>query len=869
MRKPSLIYRFLENLLPPDVHHLIGDLEEEFHLNKTQERETKARLLFWIQLFRSTPLFIIQSIIWNTQMISNYLKVSWRTLKKHLGFSFINIFGLAASMSVCLLIILFVAEQISFDQFHEKKDRIVRITSDFRADENTRSNLYATSPGSLADLLEEKFPEVERVIKIRRNFGGDFRFEDKVLAMEGFFADPAFLSEFSFELIEGNPETALSAPGSVLLTPESALKFFGKEHPIGKTLTGLGDRDYTVTGIINNEVHTHFLFDAIASYSTLTTNTEAQARLDNWKESIYNSMTYLVMNSGTDLTRFEERIQPLIQSHYTDPKGEYGFASFQVQPLTKINLGLHLSNEVGIVMPGFIVWFLLSFTTIIILIAVFNYMSLTVARSLSRGKEVGVRKVLGAYRSGIVKQFLAESIMFSIISVLFAAILLRWLIPGFNNLFFVSFTNSQLNLAMIFQPAVFASILAFTLLVGILAGIYPSLYLSSFNPSKVLKGLSQVTGVSSQGLKKFITVSQFTVSIIFITTSLILLQQFQHMANSDYGFDRENLVNIALQDVPYSLLSTHLGQSPDVISYTTTSQVPAIGSRDAVFMKMNSQKESLRSHGFWVDEKYLSTMNIDLLSGRNFDPDFSTDTTSAIILSDEATFQLGFKNPEDALDSDVLINDEIFTIIGIIEGFISGDAWRAGDPIVLFYHPQGSRYATVKIHPERINSFITDLETTWLVLNSLHALNYQIFDQQIKESPQLSVLTDFIKILSLVGGFTIFISCLGLFGMAVYSTENRVKEIGIRKVMGASVQSIVMLLSKEYLLLIGIAILIAMPSSWFINKTWMQVITNKVPIHPGLFITGILLTITLALLTIGVQTLRAARTKTIENLRSE
>lgn len=802
-------------------------------------------------------------------MILNYFKVSWRNLKKHSGFSFINIFSLAASMSVCLLIILFVLDQLSFDRFHQNKDRIVRVTSDFRFSENDKTNLYATSPASLGDILKESFPVVENVIPIRRNFGGNFRNQDKVLSLQGFYADPFFLSEFNFELVSGDAKTALNNPGDILLTPKSADKLFGDENPIGKVITGLGDRDYKVTGVIDDGIRTHFAFEAIASYSTLTSSPEYQAELNDWTRSIYNSMNYFVLAPGTDLDQLENDIQSLIQTHYVDPEGEYSFASFQVQPLTSINLGPALSNEVGMVMPGFIVWFLLTFTLIIILIAVFNYMSLTVARSLGRGKEVGVRKVLGAYRSGVIKQFLTESLLFAGISVLFAVLLLRWLIPAFNNLFFINFTSSQLDLGLLLEPVVLLSFLAFTAVVGLLAGLYPSIYLSSFSPAKVLKGISNVTGVSGQGLKKFITVSQFTVSIVFITTSLILVQQFLHIAYSDYGFDRENIVNITLQDVPYNRLKQSLEQSTNVESYATTSQVPAVGSRDAVWMTRNPSEESVRTHGFSVDENFIPTMGLSLLAGRNFNDQISTDSVSSIIISDEAAEKIGFKNINEVVGNEILLNDTPFTIIGVVKGFISGDAWRAGDPVVISYSPSGSRYAVVKVRPGKTDAFLTELKSNWLSLNSLFALEYQIFDQQIKESPQLSVLTDFIKILSLVGGFTIFISCLGLLGMAVYSTENRVKEIGIRKVMGASVQSIVLLLSKEYLLLIGIATFIGLPASWFINNLWMQVITNKIPIHPGLFAAGVFLTIALALLTIGIQTVRAARVKTIENLRSE
>lgn len=869
MKRPNLITKFLDHLLPPDLHHLIGDLEEEYNLNKKREGSASARIRFWSQLIRSLPWFFTQSLIWNTEMLYNYLKVTWRNLRKYTGFSLINIFGLAASMSVCLLIIVFIADQYSYDRFHDKKDRIVRVITDYKSPYNDESTFYATSPDPLGDILEAQYPEVETALEIRGNFNGEFRNQEKTLPLEGLYAGPDFLSVFSFNLLMGNPKTALNEPGSILLTPESAEKLFGEEDPMGKVITGLGDRDYTVTGIIENDRQTHFRFEIIGSYSTLEANTEQQTLLDDWKGSIYDSYTYLLMKEGADLDRFETNIQSVIEDHFFDATGENVIHFFQIQPITKINMGPALSNEIGMVMPGFIVWFLAGFAIIIILIASFNYVSLAIARSLNRSKEVGIRKVLGAYRMSVIKQFLFESVLVALIALFFSTILLRWLLPEFNSLFFISFTGNQVEPGLLTHPGVILIFIGFSILIGICAGLYPSMYLSSFSPARVLKGTFNVNRISGQTLKKILTVSQFTFSLIFIITSLILFQQFKFMGNTDYGFNRENILNVALQDISFDQLEYNLSQSPNVTSMAASSKVPATSSIDGVWLDSDSIDTHINAHSFRVDENYIQTMGLNLLSGRNFNPESGTDTSRALIVSDQAVLRLGFDNPANALGREIRLNEKSYSIIGVIENFISADPLRAGDPIALLFQPDRTYYAVIKTQAGKTAEFINELEKTWLTFNSTYSLKYKIFDEQIKENPTLIVFVDFIKVLSLTGGFSILISCLGLLGMAMYSAENRVKEIGIRKVLGATTKNIVVLLSKEYLLLIAIALGIGLPVSWLINNLWMQVVTNKVGLHPGGFIFGAAAVLLLAFVTIGSQALKAARTNSIDNLRSE
>lgn len=869
MKKPHLIYRFLESLLPPDVHHLIGDLEEEFHFTIERDGKARARLHFWSQLLQSAPLFFFQSLIWNSEMLLNYLKITWRNFKKNTSFSLINIIGLSASMSVCLLIMLFLIDQKSDDQFHDNADRIVRVISDFKSPASGYSNEFATSPHELSGIIEEKLPSVERALPIRGNFSGEFRKNGITIQLAGFYASESFFSFFDFELSKGNPKTALINPGSVILTQESAERLFGEENPLGKSITGLGDREYTVTGVIDKEYRTHFNLEAIASHSTLLANPEEEKRLKIWNSSIYDSYTYLLLKKGTKLDQLDSDLNALIPQHFVDLDQGFILKSLTAQPLTSINLGEELSNEIGIVVPRIIAFFLGGLCLIIMLIAIFNYVSLTIARALNRGKEVGVRKVLGANKSRIIHQFLFESILISITSLLFGILMLRWLLPEFNSLFFISFTSNQVEANLLLNPWTVIIFLNFALTVGVLAGIYPSFYLSRFNPAIILKGTFNVKGVSGQALKKIITVSQFTFSIIFIITSIVLVKQFEFMTTTEYGFEQENIVHIEQQDIPYNQLKDVLKQSSRLSNISVTSTVPALGSIDGANLESDLVDRIVYSHTYYVDENYLAIMGLELLEGRNFNPDRSTDSSNAIILSEEAIHDLGFKTPLEAVGQTITSNDEEISIIGVIKGFITSDPMQKNAPISMFFQPDRSRYIIAKVLPNQTIPFIEELEAQWENTGSAFDIKYRIFDEELKESPILILFLDFIKIISLIGGFSIFISCLGLLGMAMYSAENRVKEIGIRKVLGATEGNIILLLSKEYLVLIIISIGIGIPLAFLFNNLWLESISNKIPLEASFFILGALGSIILALLTIGTQALKAARANSIENLRSE
>lgn len=862
--------RLLDRLLPDDLRHLAGDLEEEYRRNLREGDGRRALLRLCMQVARSLPFFLGQTLKWNVVMILHYLKTGFRVSRKHLSFSLINVVGLAASMAVCLLILLFIVDQKSYDRFHPQSDRIYRVVTDYKSSSNTGSSLYATTPSSLARILRENYTGVEQAVHIRESFHEELRYGGETLSLGGIYTHPEFLELFGFELLHGNPETALSEPGSILLSAENARRLFGEDtDPVGQTLSAIEGRTYTVTGVIDTDVRTHMDFDAVVPFSTVEDDTGWESGSGEWTSTIYNSFTYLRLAPGAH-DRLQAQLPGLVERNYVDSEGESVIREMRLQPITGIALGPNLSNELGIVMPGLIAWFLAGFAAVIILIACFNYVSLTVARGLTRSREVGVRKVMGALPSSILKQFLVESVLISVLALLFALGLLNWLLPQFNSLYFMGMTESQIGRDLLADYGTYVLFLFFSIFIGILAGLYPAWHFTRYQPARVLKGTGTGGGGRPrQTLKKVITVTQFTFSIIFIITSIVLYQQFRYISTTDYGFDEERVLNVDLQDVPYDRMRASLLAQPEVISVGATSVVPALGSIRGAWMVSDSTGQRMRGHHFSVDSSFITTMGIQLLAGRNFNHNLASDSLHAAILGRSAVRALGLQSPAQALGASVTINDTECTVIGVIEDFVSADPTRIGDPIVLRWRPSYFGNAVVKVREGGMEALNGKLEGLWAEAGSSYAPRYEPFAEQLAQSSNVLIFRDFIKIFGLTALFSVLISCLGLLGMAMYAAENRVKEIGIRKVLGATRRQLVLLLSREYLVLIGIAVLIGTPLAWAANSLILSLMSNSISLEPVVFLAGILATMATALLTVTSQTLRATRVKVVDNLRSE
>jgi putative ABC transport system permease protein len=622
-----------------------------------------------------------------------------------------------------------------------------------------------------------------------------------------------------------------------------------------------------VTGIIRPERRSHIRFEAVVSDATWDARTAKSSEPPSWREDLNSTYTYIRANPDV-VKRVDALLPDLVNDFPQDPSAR-SLYEFELQPITAINLGRELSNEIGIVMPSMVGWFLAGFALVIMLIAGFNYVILTIARSLNRSREVGVRRVLGAQKGSIFRQFLLESVLLSLLALVFGFALLAWMLPGFNALTLVNLSESRIGLGLFTEPRVYGLVIGFSVLVGLLAGAWPARLFTAFEPVDAITDQRRPSRLSRQTLRKLITVTQFTFAIVFVITSIAMLQQFRFMSRTDYGFDREHVVNVALQDVPYERIRDIFGSNPEVRTIAGASRIPALGSINSVRVGSDSVADDVIAHGFDVDENYIDAMGLNLLTGRNFDPQMPSDSADAAILGRSAVDALELGTPNEAVGAVISVEGSERTVVGVIDDFISNNPTAAGDPIIFRYRPDRFRYAVVKTRAGSTSSFVQDLQQNWAETGSLFAPRYKLLDDQLNNSDIILIFGDFLKIFGMLAFFAVGISCLGLLGMAMYSARNRVKEIGIRKVLGATPGRIAFVLSREYLVLIGVAVVVGGPIAWLLNRFWLGQLSHSITLGPALFGAGIAATILIAVATVATQTVRASRSSIVDNLRTD
>lgn len=798
-------------------------------------------------------------------MLRNYLKIAVRTLWKHKGFSAINVFGLALSMGVCLLILLFVVDQKSYDRFHTDSDRLYRVYSDYKAAINGRAQLYATTPITLAKVLRDEAPGVAAVAPVRR-FGGTAEHAGRSVPLSGLYADPDFFDVFSFGLTAGDAATALAEPYALLLAPEAATRLFGTDDPLGQPVE-MGGATYTVAGLLAEPPGpSHLAFEALASFVTLETAPQHAGLFNTWHSANRSSYTFVRFADNADPEALAAAFPSIIERHYPGDE-EAWLAGLHLQPLTDINLGQIMDNQLGMALPAVIAYFLVALALVIMGASCFNYMSLSVARSLTRAREVGMRRVVGASRGQLLRQFLTEAVVVALVALVVALGVLLWLLPGFNQLWFINFSGTQIQLNPLTDGRVYVLFLGFSVGAGLLAGLYPAFYLARYEPLRVLKGVLRQPGHSGFRLRKALVVMQFALSVFFFISALLLYQQFQFMTQAEFGFDADDIVNVQLQDVPYDVFRQQLAQHPAVATISAASLVPMEGSRSDAWMRTEGMDQPEKGYRLAIDEHFLGNLGLTLLAGRNFSQDFSADTAN-VLLSAKAVQRLGFATPEATVGQTITLFDDWHrTVVGVVADFHTNSMIMDIDPLVLTYEPDRYRTASVRAVPGQLAAVEAHLAEAWPALGTATPLDAIRYTTQIEQDPGLLLYRDFLRIVGLITGFAVLIACLGLLGMATFAAETRVKEVGIRKVLGASVASVILLLSKEFLRLIALALVLALPLAWFVNGLWLDALPFRVDLGVPVFALGAGVMLALALVTIGSQATRAARTNPVETLR--
>jgi putative ABC transport system permease protein len=885
---PRFFLRFFRWFCHPALKDSIeGDLMEFYYERCNASGKRKADLNFIVDVVLLCRPGIIKPsqphhTINHYGMLKNYCKVSIRNIRKYKTFSFINIFGLSVAMSVCMLVMLMLADQRSYDQFHEKKEHIYRILSDY---ENSRQP-YATSPFPLATALKSEYTIAEETTNLTPGVGGDITYDQQLTQAAGYFADPGFFRVFSFELEEGNKYTALEAPNSVVISKALAHQLFRDANPIGK-IVEFADRklpfpvehigggeaavswgSFTVTGVIDiDKYRSHLKFDILMSASTQTqlyTDKRVEDFSNNW-EWYFRTYTYALLASDKTEDDLTLALNDLVARKYANIKAEHtkGF-KLQPQKLADIQLGLR-NNDTNNRMPVQGYYFLGILALVIMISACLNYTNLSIARALTRAKEIGVRKVTGANKKSLVVQFLSESVITSLLALAMALVLLLFVKRAFKGLWI----NKHLKFDLPDSVEVYIGFIVFALLTGLLAGIYPAFHLSRYEPAHVLKNIGSI-GIGKLGMRKVLSVSQFVISLFFITTSILIFNQFKYFLEFDYGFTSANIVNIDLQGNDYRKLANEWSSIPGVGTISATNIVPATGQNDNIQIRRSGdQGDYLEAGILHTDENFTDNLGLKVIAGKGL-PEPTDSSGRYIVVNEQMIHALGYKHPAEIIGQ-VLENkwrDEAMTVVGVVEDFRYKLLINAHDigPLVM-RNQQDYKYANVKIVSADLMGTIAKMESRWKQLDPTHPMSYEFFDDQLATTHQ--GIFDIVAILGFIAFLSVIIACLGMLGMATYTAERKKKEVGIRKVLGAENFRIAYLLSREFLKVLAIAIVIGAPLSYMVNNLWLQKFPNRVEFGFGTVFIGTVILLMLGLLTIGSQTIRASRTNPVESLRND
>jgi len=804
---------------------------------------------------------------------------------KNKVFSFINIIGLSVGLTCCMLITLYILNETSYDKYQKNADNIYQLGTEFIGLGNFKK--LPNTPAAMGEMMKQSFPEIQQTTRLTRLFS-----EDKTLLQyttktgeaksfyetKGLMADSTFFRIFTYNFIEGNPATALDNPNTVVINEEIAKKLFGNEPALNKVIhissSTNGDHDFLITGVFKpfdkpSHIDARFFLSMmggdIANYIK-----SAGTNLVN--NNMY--FTYLLLKPGADPKSLQAKFPEFMDKYAAKDLKATGFNKKQfLVPLKKIHLSEDVKSNVTESGSKTYLYILASIALFTLLIACINFMNLATARSSKRSSEVGIRKVLGAKKRFLVMQFLGESVLMSLIAFILAMVFTVLLLPAFNavsgrNLSF-SFSNN-IGIIIVF--------LLLSIITGLLAGSYPAFYLSSFNPAKVLKGKFS-NSLAAVSLRKGLVVFQFVISVVLIIASVVIANQMQYLRSADLGFEKARQIIVPLRSKNaknmYASFKNELLKQSSITNTGGSLYYPGITNfADNIFYADGqSMQEGKDVKMDYVDTRYLQTLNIKPVAGRLFSDDFyASDTTGSIILNETAVKQLGFHSPQDAVSKKLHFNfrDSTynFEIVGVVKDFHFEDLHVPIGPygFQLLTPPQYN-YMVVHTKPGNINSILQSIQNTWHNLNPTEPFEYSFLDQDFQKNYEAEN-----RLSSIVGYFTaiaILISCLGLFGLATFSAEQRIKEIGVRKVLGASVTSIVTLLSKDFLKLVAIAILIASPVAWWAMNKWLQSFAYKINIGVMVFIITTFVAILIALITISFQAIKAATANPVKSLRSE
>jgi putative ABC transport system permease protein len=799
-------------------------------------------------------------------MLKNYFKITLRNIKRNKAFSFINIAGLAIGMACCILIVNYIIFESSYDRFNKNADRIYRVNTLLEI--GGRGGNLASTNHPIGDYLRDNYSEVINSAKFRRYKYGQTLIEyeeNKFFENRVYYADDSVLDVFTYPMLIGDPKTALKSPHSIVLTESMASKFFGRDYPIGKILKLNNREDCTVTGVIRDiPGNTHFPINMLVSFESFyVDNPQLKGR---WMGD-FEVHTFVLLEEGFDYTELEAKLPAIVEKQVGKLlKVMGGKVEYSIQPLMDIHLHSDLLNEPTGQSDIAYIYGFSAIALFILLIACINFMNLSTARSAKRANEVGMRKVLGANKSKLVYQFLGESLILSAFAYFIATGLAELSLPMIRSL-----TSVELSIFFTNIPLFVLISVGFVFIVGIVAGSYPAFFLSAFKPVSILKG-SLNTGPTSYRFRSILVVLQFAISVFLFIGTIIIFNQIRFMKNRNLGFDQERLVFIQIFDDSIKssteTVKEELVKLPGVIHASATSHVPGHGAMHNGYVPEGfSYEESLMMGRVSVDSDFIKTFGIELTAGRNFSHEFSTDKKYSILINEMAVKEIGW---DDALGKQIteLVEIEVpKTVIGVVRNFHTDSLHNPLDPICIDQNPDNFSYITVRLGPGNVSETMKLLETKWKELDSSGTFDYAFLENslvaQYRVEERLSEIFTYFSILAIV------IACLGLFGLASFTAEQKTKEIGIRKVLGAPVSGIVLLLSKEFTKWIIAANIFAWPIAYFVMNKWLQNFAFRISIGIGSFLLAASLALLIAMITVSYQSLKAALANPIDSLRYE
>ncbi len=876
---PEWPLKFLRFFLKKEyVEEIEGDMEEVFFDNLKESSPRKAKLEYTVEMMKLLRPALIKnfkttSTFNQSVMYKNYLKIAWRNLIKKKAYSAINIFGLGLGIACCLLIFMFVKDELSYDNYHEKGDRIFRVIHGDKADNSegkqSTESFWVWGNAPIGQALINYFPEIDKVCQFSGRSDILLTNGDKMYQEDGvFFMDSTVFDVFSWKLLKGNPKTALAAPFSIVLTETTARKYFGDEDPLGKSLkgsesAGRGDAgDYLVTGVMADvPSNSHFRFNALLSMSTFRKS--RPEIFDEW--GYVDFYTYFLVNGKFDQQKFEQKIPAFLAKQTDDPNSKYSIA---IEPLKDVYLRTEAQRQPGETGNLSNIYVFSIIGLFILVIAMINFMNLSTARSMERGKEVGIRKSIGAARGSLISQFLGESLIIVSLSMIVAVLLVFVALPGMSD-----FTGKVFVIQNFINGQTILLVIGIMLLIGLVAGSYPSFVLSSFSPVMVLKGMAK----SSKGgtyLRRVLVVFQFSLSIALIAGTIIVYFQMNHILDKDLGFDKERMLILdynydeAVND-KREVLKTEMEANPAILSAAFSRSVPGsyfpnagteIQTADGE-MKMEVQPI------FQVGMDFIPHYNLELVAGRSYSRDHPSDTLGGIVINEAAAKQYGYTNPADIVGKKYSQWGREGEVIGVVKDFNFISLHRNIEPLTLPLEPYACRYLSLKVKSENINETIKQVGEVWSQLAPHRPFLYSFLDDDFNRQYK----TDFVfrKLFTTFSCLAILIACLGLLGLATYTAEQRTKEIGIRKVLGANVNNIVALLSKDFIVLVVIAMLIATPVAWYAMNKWLEGFAYQVEIQLWIFALAGLVALSIALFTISFQSIKSALMNPVTSLRSE